>query len=332
MILTADRLLHYARIMLERRDLPAALAAFDRAQAAGVAADTCAAGRWMTHMLAGNFAAAWRESDAIRSRGAPDPHRFWEGQELTGQRVIVRCLHGCGDAVQFLRYAPLLRARASRLIIEVAPPMVQIARCFQGVDEVVTWGNNAPLAPPRWDVQVEVVELPYLFRTEPAALPLAVNYLHLPDQPAIAPSGRPAVGLVWAAGNWNTQRSIPFTLLQPLLHMSEYEFWNLQGGCARGEWEGGLACGDGIMELASAIARMDLVITVDTLAAHLAGAMGKPAWVLLQYAADWRWMTSRSDSLWYPSLRLFRQPRPGDWESAVGAVQQELKRRVQKAA
>ena len=122
-------------------------------------------GRWTAHMLTGNFAAAWRESDTIRAGGAPDPHRFWAGENLRGRRVMLRCLHGYGDAVQFLRYAPRLQRTASRLTVEVPPAMMEIARYFCGVDDVITWGVDAPARAPSWDVQVEVMELPYLFRT-----------------------------------------------------------------------------------------------------------------------------------------------------------------------
>lgn len=318
-------LLHHAEGLLDRRKILAALAYFHRAEAAGASADRCAAGRWMAHMLAGDFAAAWGESDAIRKRGAADPHRFWNGESPEDKRMMVRCLHGYGDTVQFLRYAPRLKSLASRLIVQVAPRMVELTRCLECVDEVITWGAGAPATPPAWDVQVEVMELPYLFRTVRGDLPLAVNYLQLPQRrDSIKKSSGPAIGLVWAAGEWNPGRSVPFSLLQPLLQTPGCEWWNLQGGHARELWEGGARCGEGIMELASTIAQLDLVITVDTLAAHLAGAMGKPAWVLLQHAADWRWMDGHSHSPWYPSLRLFRQPRPGDWESTVRAVQREL--------
>ena len=101
-----------------------------------------------------NSNSAWRESDAIRRRGAPDPHRFWNGEDIRGKRVIVRCLHGFGDAVQFLRYAPALRALAANVMFEVAPRFVELARCFDGVDHVITWGEDAPVNRPngtsRW--------------------------------------------------------------------------------------------------------------------------------------------------------------------------------------
>ena len=116
----------------------------------------------------------------IRLRGAPDPHRFWLGQDIRDRRVILRCLHGYGDAVQFLRYAPRLRELAAHLVVEVPPALVEIASCFDGVHDVISWegqakGNRA------WDVQVEIMELPYLFRTEACELPLAERYLRLPE-------------------------------------------------------------------------------------------------------------------------------------------------------
>ena len=335
--------LEHAESLLARRDVLAAIAAFDRAEVSGTAADACAAGRWMAHMLAGNFAAAWRESDAIRRRGAPDPHRYWTGEDLRGRRVILRCLHGYGDAVQFLRYAPRLRALAADLVVEVPPAMMEIATYFDGVDDVITWGDGAPAVSPEWNAQVEVMELPYLFRTQPDELPLAERYLHLPETMkrqaarAMGSSRLPRVGIVWAAGEWNADRSLPLGLLPQLLQTSSCEFWNLQGGRARQEPQPHQNLRDaacfGILQLAAVISQLDLVITVDTLAAHLAGALDKPTWVLLQYAADWRWMLERSDSPWYPSLEIFRQPAPGDWQSAVACVRHRLAQwLIEKAA
>jgi hypothetical protein len=340
-------LLQQAESLLERRDLYAAIMTFDKAEMSGADLDRCAAGRWMSHMLAGNFAAAWKESDAIRARGYPDPHRLWEGEDLRDKRVIVRCLHGLGDAVQFLRFAPRLRGLTSRLIVEVAPPLLQLAHCFRGVGEVVSWGSHARAYPLEWDVQIEVMELPYLFRTGQTELPLATKYLEVPPSAKIRVAQTmgsatvPRVGVVWAAGEWNPARTLPFATLINLFRNSNYEFWNLQGGPARedgkivaacSQLRDAAECGDGILTLAAVISELDLVITVDTLAAHLAGALGKPAWVLLQDAADWRWMTDRSDSPWYPSLRLFRQTTPGDWDGVISSVQDRLKQWSQTAS
>jgi hypothetical protein len=332
--------LYRAEEMLDGRRLSEACEIFHQAEAMGASPDRCSSGRWMTAMLCGDFEAAWQESDAIRMRGTPDPHRFWNGEDLRGARVIVRCLHGFGDAVQMFRYAPRLREVASRVIFEVPQRMLSLAPLFRGVDEVITWGEAAPEEPPEWDVQVEVTELPYLFRTKLNELPITPRYLDLPGEivqqaaDAMGPATKPRIGLVWASGEWNPERSIPLALFEPMVLEASVEFWSLQGDAAaldarpwidRGMVGDATAiCGDGLVALAATIANLDLVITVDTLAAHLAGALGKPAWVMLQYAADWRWMIARDDTPWYPSVRLFRQPKPGDWSGAVGAVRDAL--------
>lgn len=335
----AEQMLLDAEECLDRRDLGIAMRGFDAAEWMGADANRCAAGRWMGAMLQGDFASAWRESDAIRRRGAPDPHRFWNGEDVRGKRLIVRCLHGFGDAVQFLRYAPALRARAAEVIFEVAPRFMELARCFDGVEHVITWGKDAPQRQPEWDVQMEVMELPYFFRTELRDLPVAEGYLRIPEWAtakvarAMDGSDKPRVGLVWSAGEWNPSRCVPFRALAPILESAEFEFWNLQGpdesaerpdaGC---EWlREASGCRNSVLTLAAVISQLDLVITVDTLAAHLAGALGVPAWMMLRYAADWRWMTGTPESPWYKSLRLFRQPRPGDWISVVDEVQAALR-------
>ena len=288
-------------------------------------------------MLGGKFESAWTTSDALRASNAPDPHRFWNGESIRGARLIVRCLHGLGDTVQMLRYAPMLNAHAASVLFEVPPRLLPLATCFHGVKEAITWGEYAPDIAPPWDVQMEVMELPYLLRTKPRDLPISTRYLQLPKketQEAVAKMGASGflrIGLVWAAGEWNPERSIPLAALQPLLQTKGLELWNLQGGPAAGEAEDTCMrnaesiCGEGVLGLAATIANLDLVITVDTLAAHLAGALGTPAWVLLQRAADWRWMTARNDSPWYPQMRLFRQQREGEWKPVVEAVLHALK-------
>jgi hypothetical protein len=329
-------LLAQAESLLEQRQVRDAFAAFDRAQNSGADFDRCAAGRWMANMLAGNFEAAWQESDEIRRRGAPDPQRLWQGEDIYGKVVIVRCLHGLGDAVQMFRYIPLLCRGASRLIVEVPPSLMELAAMFEDV-EVVTWGNGTP-PPPEWDVQVEITELPYLFRTQLHELPIAEHYLSpvAGGRDEIRPSSEDSlrVGLVWSSGEWNPARSVPFSLLGPVMDVPGCEYWNLQGGPARSDWkQTGLSwifhdaddCADSIVRLAALIAQLDLVVTPDTFAAHLAGALGTPVWVMLQFAADWRWMDGRSDSPWYPSMRLFRQPAKEDWSSVIAQISSRLR-------
>jgi hypothetical protein len=337
-VITGTAELESAEALLDRRD-PSALSAFNFAEACGADPNRCAAGRWIVHMLAGDFASAWRESDAIRRRDAPDPHRMWDGEHLEGRRIIVRCLHGFGDAIQFLRYAPQLQAVSAEVTFEVPPALVELAHCIKGVRRVITWGANAPSTPIIWDSQIEVTELPYIFRTELSDLPIAERYLRLPPSRSdsigrvMGTASAPRAGVVWAAGNWNPSRSIPFSIFRQILSNSDCEFWSLQGGAPQSDWEllpfssqlrDSAFLGSGLMTLACAISQLDLVITVDTLAAHLVGAMGIPAWLLLQHAADWRWMAHGNTSPWYPSLRIFRQSAPGDWENLIQEVREEL--------
>ncbi len=317
--------IEHAEELLARRELAGAERLFRESDADP---DRAGAGLWMVHMLAGDFEAAWRESDAIRARGAADPHRFWNGADVRGKRVMLRCLHGLGDAVQFLRYVPRLQETAAALTLQVPPELLDLAPCFAGVGEVITWEQPEPA----WDLQVEVVELPYLFRTRVEDLPVARRYLRVPARAREA-TDRLQVGMVWASGEWNPKRSVPFDLLRPVLETDGCLFWNLQGGTQRSRWR---ELGDRaqlrsderstatVLELARFIRGMDLVLTPDGLPAHVAGALGVPAWVMLERAADWRWMVERVDSPWYPSLRLFRQQADGDWEGVVDRVRREL--------
>ena len=338
--LTGDALADVADATLGAEDLSAALSLYDRAEPDVRDADRCAGGRWMAHMLRGDFGSAWKESDSIRRRGRPDPHRFWNGEDFTGKRLMLRSLHGFGDAVQMFRFLPKLRDRAAKLIVEVPPWLLEVAPCFAGMGDVITWGEQAPATPPAWDVQMEVMELPHVLRVTADDLLPTHGYLHVPEATlavvarVVGARTRPRVGLVWGSGHWNTSRSVPFEIMRTLLDVQGVEFWSLQGGdtekrawdalepapCRRSVYE----AGDGILRLAAVVQQMDLVITVDTLAAHLAGALGVPCWVLLQQRADWRWMCGRADSPWYPSLRLWRQREGSGWDELVERVRREL--------
>ena len=328
--------------LLLARDASGALAAFDRAERMGAEPDACSGGRWQAHMLAGEMELAWRESDAIRARGGADPHRFWDGSSLEGQRVMVRCLHGYGDTIQMLRYIPCLLAVATRVILEVPPRLLPLLQSLSLAHEerlaMVSWGHDAAQDAAVWDTQIEVTELPYTFRTQTSDLPIAVSYVGLAAAEvrraaeAMGESALVRVGLVWTAGAWNPQRAIDAALLRPLLACGA-EIWSLvQRGhhheAADAEvmrtMKDAEVAGEGILPLAAVIANLDLVITTDTFAAHLAGAMGKPVWVLLCHAADWRWMCDPERSPWYPTMRLFRQSSAGDWAPVLRAVEGAL--------
>jgi hypothetical protein len=344
----ATALLEQAHRALAERRVEQSLQAFFNAETAGADSNECAGGRWQCWMLLGDMERAWRESDAIRASGKPDPHRVWNGSSWTGKRVLLRTLHGFGDAIQCIRYAPLLREQARSLVVETNPRLLDLMRCFPGVDEVRPWNASAqagpdltPDSPPAWDVELEITELPYVFRTETATIPRCCPYLQPPSGLTLAVANnmgahsRPRIGLAWGCGVWNRSRMIPLPLLTPLLGRKGAIFYSLERESENAQWtalrsryrlEDAAAYGDGLLPLAAVIASLDLVITVDTMAAHMAGAMGKPAWLLLQHAADWRWMLDRTDSPWYPSMRIFRQRIARDWHSVIDAVGQELDR------
>ncbi len=301
-----------------------ALELFDVAEQSGGDPDVCSAGRWTCRMLTGDFELAWRESDAITRRGKPDPHRFWDGLPVRGRHVLLRCLHGLGDTIQFVRYAELIRNEARSLTIEAQPKLKLLLQQSQIADEVITWGEPEP----DWDQQIEVIELPRLYRTTVESIPARVPYLAVPGPPPICPfdGSRPLrVGLAWIASDYNPERSIPLEQFGAVLALPGISFFALQAA-------------PGIVKLcdectsftltAQALKTLDLVITVDTMMAHLAGALARPVWTLLPYQCDWRWMVERQDSPWYPTMRLFRQPRPGDWDAVIQRVKQELRELV----
>ena len=325
-------MLEVAEKLLQRRLVSEAEDAFTRALLSGADASRCRGGLWTTAMLAGDFEKAWKQSDMIRKLNSADPHRFWNGQPLDRERLIVRCLHGFGDAVQMLRFAPMLSKVCTSVTFEVAPHFLPLASYFTGIDQCITWGEEAPAVQPDWNLQAEVLELPYLARITQGDLPIIENYL---APPALAlgrldPKATRRVGLVWAAGDWNPSRSIPFPLLHKAVQHPQVELWSLQGGPRAIEARGcgirdvNSICGEGLLPLASTIAQLDLVITVDTLAAHLAGAIGRPVWLLLQHAGDWRWMDQREDSPWYPRMRIFRQQRAGCWIATLECLRSAL--------
>lgn len=284
----------------------------------------------MCHMLLGSFERAWDESDSIAARGKPDPHRFWDGQPFQDRTVLIRCLHGLGDTIQFIRYAPLIRERARAVILEAQPALKLLMQESGLADAVITWGEKAPA----WDQQVEIVELPRIFRTTLETIPTNVPYLDLScggGTPGY--DGRRAlrVGIVWASSGYNPARSIPFELMERLFDVPSTSFFSLQAGEERtkvrrprsriADLQNEAEC---IVATAEKVKNLDLIISVDTMVAHLAGAMGRPVWTLLPFQCDWRWMMEREDSPWYPTMRLFRQPRPGDWEPVIERVQRSL--------
>lgn len=254
--------------------------------------------------------------------------RVWDGSDLTGRRVLVRCYHGLGDTIQFIRLMPMLAARAAKVTLWVQPALMDLLEGMPGVDCFLGLHDGAPEC--EFDVDIEIMELAHAFRLTPGALPAGVPYL---PRPARRPYRQPdlAVGIVWRAGDWDAHRSIPPRLLLPLAELPGVALHILQRGEAVKEAPAGLgvlAGSDDVLEAARIMAALDLIVTVDSMPAHLAGALGLPVWTLLHAHADWRWMNERSDTPWYPTMRLFRQQRPGDWEAVITSVARALSQLV----
>jgi hypothetical protein len=289
---------------------------------------------WFAAVRRGDFAAAWRVSDAVlrAHAGTPCWHRprherwVWDGTPVDGKRVLIRCYHGLGDTLQFIRYAPLVRAVASEVTVWAQPALIPLLRTAGGIDRLLPLHDGACGA--AYDVDVEVMELAHVFRSTLSDLPCRVPYLHADPAP-LERDGRLAVGLVWRAGDWDERRSIPIHLLQPLAEIPGVALHLLQRGDALAEVPDGfgtLSGSDDVTECARVMRALDLVVTVDSMPAHLAGALGVPVWTLLHADCDWRWMDGREDSPWYPTMRLFRQPHMGDWGPVVARVADELRK------
>ncbi|SDE45562.1 glycosyltransferase family protein [Belnapia rosea] len=293
----------------------------------------------MRHMRRGDWGEAWGISDAVlRARdGVRDWSRprhlqaVWDGTPVDGRRVLLRCYHGLGDTIQFIRFAPLVQARASELTVWAQPALIPLLRTMPRIGRLLPLHDGTPEV--AYDVDVEVMELPHVLRTTIGTLPAQVPYLHLPrrDMRADAGPARPglAVGLVWRSGDWDYERrSVPFGLLEPLRTIPGVALHILQRGPALEERPldfGILSGSDDILEAALVMRDLDLVISIDSMPAHLAGALGLPVWTLLARDADWRWMEEREDSPWYPSMRLFRQRRSGAWGEVIARVADELR-------
>ena len=307
----------------------------------GADPDALAQELWMCAMLLGEFEQAWQVSDAVLARREaaafnPTDKPFhlrpvWRGTPLSGRHVLVRCYHGLGDTIQFIRYMPLLRQKAASVTIQAVPALHNLLRTVPGIDRIVPLAYDAP--DPPFEIDIELMEVPYALRTRLATIPAAVPYLTVDATRIGAARQRIAVedglkvGLAWAAGEWRRERSLPLDLAARLGAVPGVALVNLQRGPALAALEGArvrptfidppAAWSDDIVETAATIRGLDLVISVDTMVAHLAGALGAPVWTLLDHRADWRWMLDRADSPWYPTMRLFRQKAPGDWMSVV---------------
>jgi hypothetical protein len=288
---------------------------------------------WMHYMRSGEFEKAWQISDAVLKQRAGQPcfhlprhlQYFWDGSSPENKRVLVRCYHGLGDTIQFIRFAPLLKGLAKKVIVWAQPPLLPLLQTVDGIDELLPLHDGAPEV--EYDVDVEVMELPHVFRATVETIPAQIPYLHVQPLPVAGEKEKLSVGLVWRAGEWDPRRHLLFSNLLPLFDVQGIQLYILQAAAKEAGWQEGYGIHPGeysLAEYAGVVKGLDLLITVDSMPAHLAGAMGVPVWTLLHADADWRWMKDRTDTLWYPTMRLFRQKEQGDWNAVIQRVKKEL--------
>jgi tetratricopeptide (TPR) repeat protein len=258
---------------------------------------------------------------------------------LEGKTILLHAEQGFGDTLQFVRYARLVAARGAKVILEVQRELVSLLRGVGGVDAVIARGETLP----PFDCHCPLLSLPLAFGTEPATIPAEIPYIAAADTDVCLwqdrlPQDRPRIGLVWSGDRSHdndVNRSLRLVDLLPLLDQPGVAFVSLQRP-VRDEDRPVLQSRPGVVHLgdhfgnfadtAAVISQLDAVISVDTAVAHLAGAMGKPFYLLLPYAADFRWLRERGDSPWYPTARLYRQREFGNWDGAVEALAQDLAR------
>ena len=299
-------------------------------RAHGVERDFAAA--WQRAMRSGDFEAAWAiadrvlASDAERDWSLPrHQQRIWNGRPLAGQRVLVRCYHGLGDTIQFARFLPQLARLAREVTVWAQPALLPLlARLSNWQGRLLPLHDGTPEV--HYDVDVESMEVPHALRTTLATLPAEVPYFDVARAPRLpAECSSVQVGVVTGCGDWEPRRAVLPALLAPLATLPGVALFNLQPG-ARIPGAVDVSTLD-VLATAARVRALDLVISVDTMMAHLAGALGVPTWTLLQAHADWRWMEHRDRSPWYPTMRLFRQPSPGDWPTVVDQVIERLRGR-----
>ena len=301
------------------------------------------------------FETRWKLRDMMRAKRAfPEP--LWNGQPLNGRRVLIHAEQGLGDTLQFVRYASLVAQRGAQVIVECQPGLKALLTGLEGVSQIVTRGE--PL--PAFDLHCPMMSLPLAFGTRVETIPFTVPYLHAAAAKVTRWRGRVEhanslslgqvtpehailkVGLVWAGGlrpgqpnaHWvDRGRSLRLSQFAPLGKVPGVTFISLQKGAPAKQAQTppeGMCLHDWTDELhdfadtAALIECLDLVISVDTAVAHLAGAMGKPVWLLNRFNTCWRWLLEREDSPWYPTMRLFRQPKFGDWTSVIQTLVHQL--------
>lgn len=293
----------------------------------------------------GDYQRGWQEYEwRFRRSGAANvyPHQLatsrWQGEDFKGRRILVHCEQGMGDVLQFVRYVPQVKQRGGTLIMEAHPLLVSLLEPLDCVDEIITFDPMRP-SEISHDLHIPLLSLPAIFGTETDTIPDTVPYIPVPsndihDVHRIVKRDHFNIGLVWSSSDLNPKRNLPIDqcvgwFRHPNLHFislqigeAEAQIRTMQGNTAPiTEWGSQL---NNFKDTAAIMAHLDLMISVDTAAAHLAGAMGKPLWTLLPFDADWRWSQFYGGCPWYPTAKMFRQSRSGQWGDVIDDVSAAL--------
>jgi hypothetical protein len=325
--------------------VPEAIASYDAALA--IEPD-CVDARWnrsVAELGLGEWRRGWQDYEHRWSKKEFAKHRrafsapLWLGdQPLQGRTVLLHAEQGLGDTIQFVRYVPMVARMGAEVLLEVQPALKSLLASIEGATLTIARGH--PL--PRFDLHCPLLSLPLALGTELATIPAQVPYVHpCPERVArwhrrLGVAQRPRIGVVWAGSGGHANdhhRSLSLQQFSTLFGASGVAFVSLQKGVDHAGR--GILADAGVVDIgeeladfvdtAAVICLLDMVISVDTSVAHLAGAMGRPVWILLPFAPDFRWMLEREDSPWYPTARLWRQPQLGDWAVVMARARRELR-------
>ncbi len=292
-------------------------------------------------LLLGKFKEGWEEYECRFKKENPSDSRVfnkpkWDGSSLKSEKILIVSEQGFGDDIQFIRYLPLVKEKGGHVILECKKELKRLFEDCLFIDEIIEKeDNNIPNI--NFDFYIHLMSLPGVFNTGLENIPWKESYLRA-DRGLVEEfkekikSDKFKIGIVWA-GNPEQEndknRSMSFEKFKCLAGISGVELFSLQKGGASEQLNDSRIINiagemHDFADTAAVIENMDLIISVDTSVAHLAGAMGKPVWTLLTFMPDWRWLLERKDCLWYPTMELFRQKKSGDWDSLMRDVRQEL--------
>lgn len=312
----------------------------------------CLFKRGLARLMAGYYPEGWQDYE-LRIQSSVishsftwhPPERLWRGQPFPGQTLVVYTEQGLGDDLQFCRYLPYVKALGGTVIFATRREVLPVIATLYGVDQVVEH-SPATYASLGFHWAIPLMSLPHLCHTSLDTLPNQTPYLSVPPacinkwqtllQPYLNRTGIKNIGFVYACNhaNYGSVRTCPLSYWHSLFDLPGTQWFSLQKGDAAAAVTEYAARYDNVTDLsghihdfadtAALLDKLDLLVSVDTSVPHLAGALDKPAWLLLPFVVDWRWLLHRSDSPWYPSFRLFRQPLPGQWEPVIAQVAQAL--------